>query len=113
MSHQQGGLLSVGLILALWGASGGMTMTMSALDKAYYVTCARSFIKQRLVAIGLTVATAILILAVLVLLPIGTAIIEYLGKLGHLGGAAKLGINILRYVVAAGLAFVTVSLIYY
>src|SRR3954471_2443925 len=37
MSKQKGGLLSFGLILALWGASGGMVMTMNALDKAYYV----------------------------------------------------------------------------
>ena len=113
MTKPQGGLLSVGLILALWGASGGMTMTMSALDKAYYVTCERGFIKQRLVAIGLTVATALLILTVLFLLPIGTAIVEYLAKQGSLGTLGVWLVNILRYVVAGALAFVTVSLIYY
>src|SRR3954453_18465175 len=85
MSKQKGGLLSFGLVLALWGASGGMVMTMNALDKAYYVQSSRSFIKQRAIALGLTLATAVLILAVLFLLPIGTAIIEYLAKHGHVG----------------------------
>ena len=113
MTHQQGGLLSVGLILALWGASGGMSMTMSALDRAYGVTCGRSFIKQRLLAIGITFTTAALILAVLMLLPIGTAVIEHLFKSGSLGKIGWWVANILRYAVAAGLMLVMVSIIYY
>lgn len=113
MSKQKGGLLSIGLILALWGASGGMVMTMNALDKAYYVHCTRSFIKQRAIAIGLTVATAALILAVVFLLPIGTGIITYLTNHGHIALLGKILINIVRYIVALGLLFGIVSLIYY
>jgi membrane protein len=113
MSHQKGGLLSIGLILALWGASGGMTMTMSALDKAYYVQCTRSFIKQRLVAIGLTVGVAVLILLVLLLLPIGTGVITYLTKHGHLGVVGKVLINLVRYAISLALLFAIVSSIYY
>jgi membrane protein len=109
MSHHQGGLLSFGLILALWGASGGMSMTMSALDKAYYVTCARSFVKQRLIAIGLTIAAAVSILTVVLLLPIGTAILARL----NLGVAGTILINIIRYVVAIGLLILIVAMIYY
>jgi membrane protein len=113
MSKQKGGLLSFGLILALWGASGGMVMTMNALDKAYYVQSSRSFIKQRLIAIGLTLGTAVLILAVLFLLPIGTGIIAYLAKHGHLGIVGKILINIIRYAVALAMLFGIVSMIYY
>lgn len=109
MSHHQGGLLSFGLILALWGASGGMAMTMSALDKAYYVTCSRPFVKQRLIAIGLTIAAAVLILAVVLLLPIGTAILSKL----NLGLAGTILIDIIRYVVAIGLLLLIVGMIYY
>ncbi|MDB5318402.1 MAG: ribonuclease [Phycisphaerales bacterium] len=113
MSKQKGGLLSIGLILAIWGASGGMVMTMNALDKAYYVHCTRSFIKQRAIAIGLTVATAVLILAVVFLLPIGAAIITYLANHSHIGLIGKILINIVRYVVALAMLFGIVSLIYY
>jgi membrane protein len=109
VNNQKGGLLSIGLILALWGASGGMSMTMEALNKAYYVHCTRGFVKQRLIAIGLTVAAAVLILAVLFLLPIGAAIIDHL----HMGVVGKILVNVLRYVVAIGLLFLIVALIYY
>src|SRR4051794_11231780 len=111
--NQKGGLLSFGLILALWGASGGMVMTMNALDKAYYVQSSRSFIKQRAIAIGLTLATAVRILAVLFLLPVGTGIISYLAKHGHLGIVGKFLVNMIRYIVALGLLFGIVSMIYY
>jgi membrane protein len=113
MSHQTGGLLSIGLILALWGASGGMSMTMSALDKAYYIHCSRSFIKQRAIAIGLTVATVAIILLVIFLLPIGTGIIAYLARHGHIALLGKILIDIVRYAIALALLFGVVSMIYY
>jgi membrane protein len=109
VTEQKGGLLSIGLLLALWGASGGMSMTMSALDKAYYVHCTRGFLKQRLVAMGLTIASAALILAVVMLLPIGAAIVDHL----HIGIVGKVLFNVLRYVVALGMLFLIVSMIYF
>jgi membrane protein len=109
MDKPQGGLLSLGLILAIWGASGGMAMTMTALDKAYEVKVPRSFVKQRLVAIGLTLATIVLVLLVLVLLPIGGALIEYF----KLGGAVAILLNVLRYVIALCLLLAVLALVYY
>jgi membrane protein len=113
MSQQHGGLLSIGLLIALWGASGGMSMTMSALDKAYYVHCSRGFVKQRLIAMALTVAVAVLILLVMLLLPIGTAVVNYLTTHGHLGAVGSILANVVRYVVAIALMFTIVALIYY
>jgi membrane protein len=113
INQPQGGLLSFGLILALWGASGGMVMTMQALDKAYYVNCTRGFIKQRLIATAMTIGTALLVLSVLLLLPVGTAITEYLRDRGAIGTAAVWGINLLRYAIALGLLFLVVAVIYY
>lgn len=113
MSKQQGGLLSFGIILALWGASGGMNMTMNALNKAYYVSCNRPFIKQRLIAIGLTLASAVLILCVLVLLPVGTQLVDHLFKMGSLGMVGVWIANILRYGLALAMMFATISMIYY
>lgn len=113
MSKQEGGLLSFGIVLALWGASGGMTMTMNALNKAYYVTCSRPFFKQRGIALLLTLASAALILMVLVLLPVGTKLIDHFFKSGALGMAGVWIINILRYLFALGIMFATVSMIYY
>lgn len=113
MSKQEGGLLSFGIVLALWGASGGMNMTMNALNKAYYVTCSRSFFKQRGIAILLTLGSAALILMVLVLLPIGAQLIDHLFKTGVLGIIGVWIINFLRYLFALLIMFATVSMIYY
>src|SRR3712207_7639657 len=56
--------------------SGGMSMTMSALDKCYElpVEGGRPFWKQRLIAIAMTVVVVVLILLVVVLIPVGTVV---------------------------------------
>ena len=65
-----------GLLTALWAAAGGMSMTMSALDRCYElpVTGGRPFWKQRLLAIAMTIIVVVLIIAVVVLIPIGTVV---------------------------------------
>ena len=78
LERPKGWLTFVGLGLALWAASGGMAMTMAALDKCYEVEKGRPFYKQRPLAVLLTVVVAALILAVVVLLPVGTAVRTWL-----------------------------------
>jgi membrane protein len=53
-----------------------MSMTMSALDRCYELPLqgARPFWKQRLLAIAMTVVIVVLILCVVVLLPVGTIV---------------------------------------
>jgi len=68
------GLLIVGLGVAIWAASGGMATTMAALDKCYELDTGRPFYKQRPLALLLTLVVASFILAVLILLPVGTAL---------------------------------------
>jgi len=68
----------VGLGVTLWAASGGMAMTMSAMDRCYDVERARPFYKQRPLAIGLTLIVATFIIVVVVLIPIGTMVTNYL-----------------------------------
>lgn len=113
LTKPQTGLLSIGLILAVFSASGGMAITMNALDKCYEVKTERSWWWHRVVAVGLTVATMILVLAVVVLLPVGTAVLSHFENTWGLGMAVKIGINVLRYVLAAGLLSGVVGLMYY
>jgi membrane protein len=68
----------VGLAVTLWAASGGMAMTMSAMDRCYDVERARPFYKQRPLAVGLTLIVASLIIVVVVLIPVGTMVTNYL-----------------------------------
>ncbi len=68
------GILSLGLLITIWAASGGLNTTIAAMDKCYDVDKPRPFYKQRPLAIGLTLVVATMILLVIVLIPIGTLI---------------------------------------
>src|SRR5215813_13888394 len=57
-----GGKLSFGLLAALWAASNGMTAVTNTLNVAYDGKETRPWWKVRLVAIGLTIALAFMII---------------------------------------------------
>jgi membrane protein len=78
LERPKGWLTFVGLGVAVWAASGGMAMTMAALDKCYELVSGRPFYKQRSMAVLLTIVVAVLILSVVVLLPVGTAVRAWL-----------------------------------
>src|SRR4051812_19136992 len=54
MTHQNGGLLSFGIIGTIWSASNGINAIVRAFNKAYNVKESRSFIVSRGMAILLT-----------------------------------------------------------
>ena len=83
----------VGLGVTLWAASGGMAMTMSAMDRCYDVERGRPFYHQRPLAVGLTLVVAACILVVVVLIPVGTLVTNYLtqGTEKLLLSASKIG----------------------
>jgi membrane protein len=58
-----GGLLSVGAVAALWGASRGMVSIITTLNVVYGVTSRRPWWRRQLVAVGLTVMFSLLALA--------------------------------------------------
>jgi membrane protein len=72
------GILSLGLVLTIWAASGGLNNTMAAMNKCYDVENPRPFYKQRPLAVGLTIVMATAILAVVILIPVGTVVTRYL-----------------------------------
>ena len=73
-----GGLLSLGLLVTLWIASGGMRTTMSSLDTAYDAKKRRPFWVQWPLAVLLTVVVSAALVAVILLLPVGSAVTKYM-----------------------------------
>ncbi len=113
------GLLGIGLFVALWAASGGVAMTIAAMNKCYDVEKPRGFIKHRLVAMSLTIVLVSLILMILVLIPIGTVVtnltVNWLA--GHDGGTFSTPLlavwQIARYSLALVLMFAALHFIYH
>lgn len=108
------GLLSIGLIVTLWAASGGMSMTMAALDQCYDIEHGRPYYKQRPMAIALTIVVTIFVLAVLVLMPIGTLVEQWLQSRGHLvGRVSAWAFDLARYGLAMVLMLAILAVTYY
>ena len=61
-SQERGGLLSLGLLGALWATSTGMYAVMQQLNVSYDVQESRGFLKARAVAIGLSLLFIVLVL---------------------------------------------------
>jgi len=98
-----GGILTVGLVLALWTASRGFVALVRALDVVYDLDERRSYLRLRAVALGLAVGSvlvAALMLAMLVLGPLlgtGRDVADAVG----LGNGFAVMWNWLRWPVAA------------
>ena len=68
VSQQRGGLLSFGIVAALWTASSALTGISDALNHAYDVEEGRPFWKVRGMAILLTIGLSIFLIASIILL---------------------------------------------
>jgi len=108
-----GGKVTFGIILTLWVASGGMSSMMSTLNAAYSVKESRSYIKVRTIALGLTIAVSLLVMAALGLVLLGGYLAEWAGSHLDLGTAAVLAWKVLQWPVALVFVVLSFSLIYY
>ena len=113
MQQPRRGWLIIGLAVSVWVASGGMSMTMSALDKCYDVKVGRSYIWQRTLAIALTLSVTVCVLAIIVLLPIGEAVEAWLRYRHLLSEPMAWLFNAARYALSLVLAIFVLSIIYY
>ncbi len=108
-----GGLLSFGLLLALWSAAGGVRSVMHALNVAYDVEEERPLLRKYVASIVYTVGLALILLAAILLMFLGPQSIEWLA--GQIG-LGEVFVNIwtwLRYPAAIVLMVLAVALIYY
>src|SRR5438045_3935310 len=89
--------LTFGIFFALWAAAGGMTSMMSTLNGAYQVRDSRSLIKFRAIAVGLTIAISILVLAAVLLVLVGGQVANFVGAHLQLKQAFIIAWKIVQY----------------
>jgi membrane protein len=108
-----GAKLTIGILLTLWFASGGMTSMISGLNGVYEVRDRRSFAKVRLFAMGLTVAISVLIITALIAILTGDFVASYLGSHLGLGKSAVITWHSVQIALALLFVILSFSLIYY
>lgn len=112
LNEPRSGLLSFGLVATLWIASGGMSMTMTALDTAFDAKKTWPFYLQRPIAILLTMVITVMILIVFLLLPVGTALEQWLAYHWDLPATRIWAITCTRYTIAFLLLHCMLVLLY-
>jgi len=108
-----GGKLSFGILATLWAASNGMTAICQTLNVAYEVEETRPWWKVRLIALGLTLALAILILSALTLTLFGHTIADYVAASFSFGQIFTWSWKILQWPLVLIFVLVAFGLIYY
>jgi len=111
IERKQGGLLSLGVIFAIFLSSNGMMALMRAFNACYRTIEKRSALKTRLIATGLTFIMAIALFLAVVLLIVGQLAIEYV--LVHLPNHAWLDADSAALYVLFGLRFLALFIAFF
>jgi membrane protein len=109
----QGGIMTFGVIAALWSSSAAMVALIDSLNRAYDVEDARPWWKQRLIAILLTLGVAFFILLSFALVIAGPQLAESIASRVGLGAAFEWTWKILQWPIALALVATAFGLIYY
>ena len=110
---QQGGILTFGVLAALWSSSAAIVSLIDSLNSAYDVEDSRPWWKQRLVAIALTVGIAIFIIASFALVLAGPEIADWLAGRFGLGSAFAWTWKIVQWPIVFVLVALAFGLVYY
>src|SRR6185436_5552063 len=79
-NNENGGLLTFGVAGALWSSSAALVSIVGALHRAYDIDEGRPWWMVRLVAVGLTLGVAMIVLIALSLVLVGPTLAEKLGQ---------------------------------
>lgn len=112
ITKPNGGLLTFGIIGTLWSASNGMQAFIRAMNDAFDVEESRSFIKSRLVSIGLTLGLLAAFIVAMVLPVFGKVILNFIGNFINISDGMQILINVLRWAVAFVIMVTVLAILY-
>jgi membrane protein len=103
----------VGILGAVWAASGAMGSIVKAVNRAYERTETRPFWKLRFIAIVLVAATGIATAGMLLLVVLGGTLGDAIARKANLGGAFNWTWGIARWPIAFAAVLLFFALVYY
>ena len=110
---EQGGLLTLGMLTAIWSSSAAMTAIIDTLNTAYDIEEGRPWWKVRLTAILLTIGLSLFIMLAFALVVAGPTVAERLADRLYLGSAFEWTWKILQWPVVFALVSGGMAVIYY
>jgi membrane protein len=104
---------TLGIVAALWAATGASNALMKAVNRAYDRIETRPFWKQRLIALTLVIATGLVLAGVFLLIVFGGDLGDAIVRRSGLGNSFRVFWNIARWPIAFGAVLLFNALVYY
>ncbi len=113
VARQQGRLLTVSFLGALWSASSALGTFIGVMDLAYDVPETRSWLRRKALAVGLTLLLAALMIAAAVLLAVGPGLVSRVAGEVGLSEVVQAAWLVLKWPAVVVLVALTFGLLYY
>lgn len=108
----RGGLLTVGIIGALWSASNGINAFIKSSNEAFDVEETRSFIVVRLISLGLTIGLIISVIVAIMLPVLGNVILDLISSITGITTGMGILLQVLRWVISIVVLTTFIMLLY-
>jgi membrane protein len=112
-SSAAGLTLVLGILTALWSASGYVGAFGRAMNRVYEIDEGRPFVKLRGTMLGVTVVNLLIVVVIAAMLVLSGRVAESVGSLIGLGGAFVTVWNIVKWPVMLVLIIVAIAILYY
>ncbi len=114
ITKRQGGLLSLGFVLALFFSTTGVNSLIEAFNQTYHSIEESSFFKQQLTSLILVLILSSIVIIGVVLLISGNELIGYIVGLGWIDSTVEIiAIKIIKFIIVVILFFFAISFLYY
>ena len=112
-SSAAGITLVIGLLTALWSASGYVGAFGRAMNRVYEIDEGRPFLKLRGTMLGVTVVNLLIVVVLAAMLVLSGPVAESVGNIIGLGGAFLAAWNIAKWPVMLALVIAAIAILYY
>jgi membrane protein len=113
VNHEQGGLLSLTFILALYFSTNGVNAMITGFNATYHLTDKRTWIQLRLLSFVLTLILAILLILTIIFQIFSQGFMNNLVAEGYLQQYSADIISYAKWIILIIVLFISISILYY